>query len=64
MENLQHPDITAAERTGYPRGREPEVFAQCEYCGDDIYIGEDYYDIHGYKYCWHCMQNYCLKEAM
>lgn len=37
--DLQHPDITAAERTGYPAGKEPR-WPVCPVCGaecDTIY---------------------------
>lgn len=32
--DLQHPDITAAERTGYPAGREP-TWPVCPVCGEE-----------------------------
>ena len=32
--DLEHPDITAAERTGYPAGREP-FWPVCPICGNE-----------------------------
>ena len=60
MEQLQHPDITAAERTGYPR--QPRVFTTCDWCGTEIREGDEYYDIHGEILCAECV-NECRKEA-
>ena len=40
--DLQHPDITAAERTGYAAGREP-VWPVCPECGaecEKVYFTE------------------------
>ena len=42
--DLQHPDITAAERTGYAAGREPE-WPTCPVCGaicEDVYFNQRY----------------------
>ena len=58
--NLQHPDITATERTGYPRRM--ELFALCDECCDPIYIGDEYYEIRGYQFCSWCVEN-MKKEA-
>lgn len=55
MEQLQHPDITAAERTGYPRHRQPRVFTTCDWCGSKIYEGDTYFDIHGLILCADCL---------
>ena len=38
--NLEHPDVSAAQRTGYARGREPKVAAFCSECGEPIFVGE------------------------
>lgn len=62
MEQLQHPDITAAERTGYPRHRQPRVFTTCDWCGTEIQEGDEYYEIHGEILCAECV-NECRKEA-
>lgn len=59
---LQHPDITAAERTGYPRGMEPQIFTTCDWCGAEIRIGDDYYNIHGEILCTQCVDD-CKGEA-
>ena len=53
---LQHPDVTAAERTGYPRSLAPRVFTTCDWCGEDIRIGDDYYDVHGEILCCECVE--------
>ena len=52
---MQHPDITAAERTGYPCNREPIGYLTCDWCGENIYLSEDYYDIHGEILCVECV---------
>ena len=36
---------------------EAEVIGKCEHCGDDIYEGEDYYDIEG-----EIIHEDCLRE--
>lgn len=61
--DLQHPDITAAERTGYAFGKEPKVFCYCEECGGEIYFGEDYYQIRDSCFCKWCVEHTMLKEA-
>lgn len=51
--DLQHPDITSAERTGYPYGKEP-VYPRCPVCGEEceiIYRNERYGDIIGCDVC-------------
>lgn len=43
MNDIQHPDITAIERTGYPDGYE-DIMPRCPKCGsetDTIYINID-----------------------
>lgn len=35
---------------------EPEVFARCDACDDEIYDGEDYYEIGDCKYCEACVE--------
>lgn len=59
--NLQHPDITAAERTGYALGNEPHDYLECDWCGGFIYLGTEYYDIHGEILCASCVED-CKKE--
>lgn len=59
---MQHPMITAIEATGYPRGMEERVFTTCDWCGADIVVGEDYYNIHGEILCCKCVED-CREEA-
>lgn len=47
------------ERTIEPP--EDKVFCQCEKCGGDIYIGEDYFDFDGDIVCEDCYGSY-VKE--
>ena len=54
---MQHPDITSAELTGYPRGHEPMIFTTCDWCGAEIQIGDDYYNIHGEILCCECVED-------
>lgn len=63
MERLpEHPGIRAALRTGYPNGYDPGLFTTCDWCGEEIFIGDDYYDIHGEILCAECVGD-CRKEA-
>lgn len=55
-----HPDIEAAERTGYQH--KPKVFAYCEECGGEIYVGENYYEIRDMVFCPWCIET-MRKEA-
>lgn len=41
---------------GCPNAPEPPVFAECEACGMEIYIGDEYYEINGQKYCEACVR--------
>jgi len=42
--NIQHPDITQAERTGYPYGVEKEEAIGVDYFGNEIWPGDDYFE--------------------
>ena len=49
---------------------EDEVFAECDQCGGEIYVGEEYYDIDGDLIHEDCLCDYardrfanCKKEA-
>jgi hypothetical protein len=56
MENiLDHPVIRNMERTGYPDGNTPDVMLFCQSCGDEIFRGEEYYDIDGDPWCRKCI---------
>ena len=39
------------DRSINPPESEPTVVGECAYCGEDITIGEDYYDIEGEIVC-------------
>ncbi len=54
---LQHPDITAAEATGYP---EPYMHSRlhCERCGCGIYEDMPYYEIEDKPLCPDCVLMY------
>ena len=60
---LQHPDITAAERTGYPYGRAPKPAFCCDECGQDVYVGESYYALDGRRFCRKCVERRFWREA-
>jgi hypothetical protein len=57
MEHIQHPEITWAERTGYPSWNQPkddeEIY--CEECGKDITHRDVYYDEHHKHLCKDCL---------
>lgn len=53
--DLQHPDITAAERTGYPNRIHTGL--SCDWCFGNIYDGEVYFDVHGEILCSDCMDD-------
>lgn len=61
--DLQHPDITAVERTGYRRSRyRPRIFTTCDWCGKTILDGDEYFDVHGEILCDECMSD-CRRYA-
>lgn len=43
-------------------GDNGKVFAKCEWCGEAIYVGEDYYELQGEIVCEDCVRN-CSKTA-
>lgn len=54
-----HPDIRAAELTGYPAGyRFPKPVGQCLYCGDDIIEGDCVKSFDGMFCDMECCHNY------
>lgn len=58
MENvLDHPIIRNMENTGYPDGKEPKVMFFCADCKHEIFVGEEYYDIGGKKWCEDCVED-------
>ena len=46
---------------------EPDVAFHCDCCGEEIYVGEDYYEIEDVRICKECliewMDKYYKKEA-
>ena len=46
-----------------PPDNEARAVLECSYCSEDIYEGEDYYDVQGSLYCKECMYFYFLKTA-
>ena len=57
---LEHPDVTAAERTGYARGHEPLVFCSCSECGEPIYYGD--YAVRVTGFGWICTD--CVNDCV
>lgn len=60
--DIQHPEITWAERTGYPSWNQP-VDIQCDECGN--YIEDEIYedDLHD-NLCLHCLLKLHLKDGV
>ena len=42
--------------------QEEKPWTTCDWCGGEIYHGEEYYEIHGEILCCACVNN-CRKEA-
>jgi hypothetical protein len=60
--DLQHPDITHALLTGYPRGGEPKPHF-CEFCEREIDDSETVYEDEHYDYlCERCLLYLHVKE--
>lgn len=38
-----------------PNAPDPPAVFVCSGCGDDIYVGQDYWDILGEQFCEHCI---------
>ena len=58
---LQHPEITWAERTGYPSWNQPSEI-RCDTCGD-IIEDEVYEDEYHETLCLDCLLSLHLKEV-
>lgn len=41
---------------------EDEEFFRCAWCGEKIYVGEDYYDFDGDRVCKECVDS-CARTA-
>ena len=55
MPDLEHPDISYALATGYPKSA-PSGVCTCAYCGCVIREDDPYYEIAGVDYCPDCVQ--------
>lgn len=38
-----------------PNADEPPVFAECDICGYEIYVGDEYYEVEDLKVCENCI---------
>lgn len=54
MRDLEHPEITCAERTGYPSWLQHKE-RKCEECGDYLYLDETYEDEYHDFLCEECL---------
>lgn len=41
--------------SGCPLAPEPPIYSKCEACGEEIYDGDEYYEIDGHDYCEACV---------
>jgi hypothetical protein len=57
---IQHPEITWAERTGYPSWSQPRDI-RCDHCGCEI-EDEVYEDEYNEQLCLDCLLKLHLKE--
>lgn len=58
--DLEHPEITWCERTGYPSWNQPHDY-YCDRCGD--YIEDVVYEDDGYEHlCLDCLKSLHVKE--
>lgn len=56
MYNIEHPDITSMERTGYPTFMdENDSYIYCDQCGRAIERGESYYHVFSHDICCDCL---------
>lgn len=53
--DIEHPDITAMERTGYPTFVDDDAYIYCDQCGRLIKRGESYYNVFGHDICCDCL---------
>ena len=54
MRDLQHPEITWIENTGYPSWAQPKEY-HCEECGCELYFDEIYEDFYHDFLCEECL---------
>lgn len=56
MDNIEHPDIIAMERTGYPTSMDDDYsHIYCDKCGRFIERGESFYNVFGHDICCDCL---------
>lgn len=56
MYNIEHPDITAMERTGYPTFMDDDYsHIYCDKCGRLIERGESFYNVFSHNICRDCL---------
>ena len=53
---ITHPDILQMERYGELNPK--EAVCTCDMCGEDIYEGEDYYQINNDNICKFCINDF------
>lgn len=54
MRDLEHPEITWAQQTGYPSWKQQEEY-KCEVCGCELYSYERYKDERHDCICEECL---------
>ena len=42
--------------------QEVKVYSECDACGDEIYVGQEYYKVEGSNYCEQCFDEMQLDE--
>lgn len=50
------------EEKDYLLPKEPVKFIVCDNCGDDIFVGEEYFDIDGAHICDECASSTTVRE--
>lgn len=66
MFDLEHPDITSALATGYPRTATHHTI-ECESCGAELAGEDDVFILEGQRLCCNCckdaiLDNYSIRE--
>lgn len=60
--NLQHPEITEIERSGYPRRYSDEDAETCPWCTGDFVDGERVYFVKGEYICESCFSDWVEED--
>lgn len=55
MYNIEHPDISSMESTGYPAFIDNDSAIYCDECGRLIERGDTYYNVFGHDICPECL---------